>query len=63
MIYKIPTKSCPKCGEDVNGVTYIHGGDFEIDTEKSNRGGDLKRLCTACDYYWYEKSLDNQEKA
>ena len=62
-MYKITSVTCQKCGHEVSGVTFIHGGDMEIDTEKTRHSGELKRSCGFCGYYWYESSLDNKVDA
>lgn len=62
-MYKITDTTCPKCGGEVHGATFIHGGDMEIDSERTRHSGQLKRTCGQCGYFWYINSLDNNEKA
>ncbi len=62
-MYKISTVNCSKCGHEVTGATYIQSGDMEIDSEKTQHAGNMKRVCGFCGYYWYESSADNIHNA
>lgn len=58
-MYKFGEKTCPKCGDEVHGVEFVHGGDMT----SIPHAGELKRTCTTCGYYWFISSLDNRENA
>jgi len=63
-MYKTGSVTCPKCGHKVEGVSYVKAmADMELDNEKIQHSGELKRVCSNCGYYWYEKSLDDDKKS